>query len=59
MLRYHPVVTKDSYQTDAVGDIIEKYFDNSYANLVAHFAKNENISQTELEEILTTIKNNK
>ena len=59
MLRYSPIVSKDSYQTDAVGDIIEKYFDNSYANLVAHFAKNENISRGELEEILLTIKNNK
>lgn len=57
MYQYHSVVTKDMYQRDAVGDLIEKYFDNSYANLVAHFAKNENISQAELEEILTTIKN--
>ncbi|MDG2449861.1 MAG: BlaI/MecI/CopY family transcriptional regulator [Saprospiraceae bacterium] len=59
MLRYSPIVSKDSYQTDAVGDIIEKYFDNSYVNLVTHFAKNENISRGELEDILTTIKNNK
>ena len=57
MLRYKPMVSKANYKKEAVGDIIEKYFDNSYANMVAHFAKNENISSIELEEILNAIKN--
>jgi BlaI family penicillinase repressor len=40
-------------------DIVSQYFDNSYPSMLAFFAKEEKISETELEEILTLIKSNK
>lgn len=55
--RYFPLVSKDSYQNTAVGDVLETYFDNSYSKMIAHFAKQEKISPEELEEILRMIKN--
>ena len=56
MYQFFPVVSKEDYQKKDVGDILGKYFDNSYKKMVAYFAKEENISQTELEDILKTIK---
>jgi len=57
--QYFPKITKDEYQKTAVGDVLGKYFDNSYSKMVAYFAQEENISETELEEILKMIKNKK
>lgn len=57
--QYFPKITKEAYQKTVVGDVIGKYFDNSYPKMVAYFAEQENISETELEEILKMIKENK
>lgn len=57
--QFQPVVSKDSYQTEAVDDIIEKYFDSSYKNLIAHFADKEKINESELKEILKLIQSKK
>ncbi len=59
MLSYSPLVKREDYKTDALGDLVNKYFDNSAQNLVLHFAQNENISEKELEEILKMIKSQK
>ncbi len=59
MLQYEPAVKKEDYKTDAVGDILEKYFDNSYINMIAHFAKNENMSEQEITDIINLIKTKK
>ena len=54
--QYYPLLEKENYQQDAISDVLKKYFDNSYSKMVAHFAKEENISQNELEDILNLIK---
>lgn len=57
--QYFPLITREEYQKTAVGDVLHKYFDNSYSKMVAHFAEEDNISEKELEEILAMIKNKK
>ena len=57
--QYFPKISKATYQKEAVGEVLEKYFDNSYSKMVAYFAEQENISQGELEHILEMIKHNK
>lgn len=57
--QYFPKISKEEYQKEAVGDVLDKYFDNSYSKMVAYFAKEEKISQGELEDILKMIKNQK
>jgi len=57
--RYYPILTRAEYQKDEVKNLLGKYFGNSYSKMVAHFAKEENISSKELEEILKMIKSNK
>ncbi len=54
--RYYPLVKKDVYQQQELGDILHTYFDNSYPKMVAYFAREEKISPEELEDILKTIR---
>jgi predicted transcriptional regulator len=59
LYRYFPVVTKEQYQKHAMKDIVRQYFDNSYPRMLAFFAKEQNLSEKELKEIIEMIKTNK
>ncbi len=54
--RYFPKVSKEDYQSREVKDVLRNYFDNSFQKMVAYFAKEENISPEELEDIINMIK---
>jgi len=56
---YFPVVSREDYQKHAMKDIVSQYFDNSYPRMLAFFAKEQNLSEKQLEEILHMIKNDK
>src|SRR5688500_5145226 len=49
---YYPKISRDEYQKHAMKDIVSKYFDNSYPRMLAFFAKEQNLSEKELNEIL-------
>ena len=59
MHEYFPVISRDDYQKHAMKDIVSKYFNNSYPRLLAFFAKEQNLSDDELSEILHIIKSKK
>lgn len=59
IFRYYPVITKEDYQKHAMKDIVSQYFNNSYPSMLAFFAKEQEISESELNEILEIIKSNK
>jgi hypothetical protein len=40
-------------------DIVSKYFNNSYPSMLAYFAREQRISQEELNEIVEIIKSRK
>ena len=56
---YFPIVKREDYQKHAMKDIVSQYFDNSYPRMLAFFAKEQNLSEAELNEILNIIKSNK
>jgi predicted transcriptional regulator len=56
---YYPVISKEEYQNHAMKDIVSQYFDNSYPSMLAFFAKQQNISEEELNDIVNLIKTNK
>ena len=56
---YFPVITKEQYQSHAMKDIVSQYFNNSYPSMLAFFAKEQNLTERELAEILKIIKSNK
>jgi BlaI family penicillinase repressor len=57
--QYFPLVSREDYQGHAMEDIVSKYFDNSYPRMLAFFAKQQNLSETELNEIIKLIKSGK
>lgn len=56
---YFPRIKKEDYQRFAMKDIVSQYFNNSYSSMLAFFAKDQNLSQEELNEIMDIIKNKK
>lgn len=48
---YVAKVTKNNYANKAATSILSAFFDNSVANMVSHFAKNEELSQKEIDQI--------
>ena len=57
--RYFPVISKEQYQKHDMKDIVKKYFDNSYPRMLAFFAKEQKLTEEELNDIIHMIKNNK
>ena len=49
--RYRALISKDEYSKRYLGSIVERYFNNSYLDLVSSFAKKENFSIEELESL--------
>jgi BlaI family penicillinase repressor len=56
---YFPVVGREEYQKHAMKDVVSQYFDNSYPRMLAFFAKEQNLSEEELKDILNMIKKDK
>jgi BlaI family penicillinase repressor len=56
MHAYFPVISRETYQIFALKDIVSQYFDNSYARMLAFFAKEQNLTDKELNEIVNIIK---
>lgn len=56
---YTPVITEEAYKKSFIGSIVNDYFGNSYKNIVAFFATQENISPNELKEIISMIESKK
>lgn len=54
---YAPIISREDYQKFALKDIVGQYFDNSYTRMLAFFAKEQNLTDKELNEIVNIIKN--
>lgn len=53
---YYPAISKQEYQDHFVlNKVVGNYFNDSYKDLVAYFAKNEKVSLDELREIISMI----
>lgn len=49
--QYFPKISKDEYSAAFMKSFLKNYFGNSYQRLVSFFAKEDNISIAELEEL--------
>lgn len=57
--RYFPVVTREAYRKEFIGETVADYFDHSYKSLVSYFASEDKISADELREIIELIEKKK
>ncbi|GJM32258.1 MAG: transcriptional regulator [Saprospiraceae bacterium] len=57
--QYSPAVAFEDYREDDLEDIKKKYFGNSLKKMFAHFAKKEDFTEEEKEELIRIIKSQK
>lgn len=57
--QYYPTVSKESYTKKFMTIASQRYFNDSFKNMVSFFAKEEKISAEELREILEIIEKKK
>lgn len=55
MFLYNPIVNETDYKKKFMNGVVKDYFENSYKELVAFFAKEKKISADELKEIIHLI----
>lgn len=58
-LRYTPVISLSEYREQDMNNMKRKYFGNSFSKMLTHFAKEENLSDEELDELVQMIKSQK
>ena len=49
--QFYPLITKESYARSQAKSLIKVYFESSLAKLISVFAKDENLSPTDIEHI--------
>ena len=54
--RYYPIVSKEEYKESISKSLLSKYFEGSAQNLISFFAKKEEISVEELDQLLKELK---
>lgn len=57
--QYSAIINFEDYREKHLVDIKKNYFGNSFPTMIAHFAKAENLSNEELEELIKIIKSQK
>ena len=55
---YSPTMDFEEYREEHIEEFKEKFFDNSFSKMMAHFAKNESLSEEEKDELIKIIKSN-
>jgi predicted transcriptional regulator len=57
--QYSPKIALETYRKEDIKDIKKKYFGNSMPKMMAHFAKQEKLSDKEIDELIQLIKSKK
>ena len=55
--QYFPVITKEDYMQFFVKNVVRNFFSDSVPEMVSFFARDKDMSLTELEEIMSLIQN--
>lgn len=56
--RFIPIVTKEEYTSQVLGEVKDNFFDGSKLSFVRFFMKEEKFSEEELKELIDMVKNN-
>lgn len=57
--RYSALISLEEYREKDLATFKKKYFGNSFSKMITHFAKEENLSDEELDELVRIIKSQK
>lgn len=56
---YFPLVSKSAYSKSRINNFLDNYFDGNTKSMFSFFVKKNDLSISDLEEILKELKNNK
>jgi predicted transcriptional regulator len=56
---YRPKIKQDKYKSQYVAETVSTFFQNSYKEMVSFFAKEEKLTEKDLNEIIQMIKDRK
>ncbi|MDR3285813.1 MAG: BlaI/MecI/CopY family transcriptional regulator [Prevotellaceae bacterium] len=54
--RYFPTLSQEGFHKETLGNVVSKYFNNSYFNIVSSLVEEEKISLEELKELIENVK---
>lgn len=57
--QYYPIVTKEEYSSSTIRNLVDGYFEGSFADAVSFMVKQKDISVKELELLLQEMKKTK
>jgi len=57
--QYYAIVSQDEFKKKTLRNVICKYFNNSYLDVVSSFVNEEEISVDELKKLIRAVKNSK
>lgn len=55
--QYSPAVSEREYRGTTIGEMVSRYFNNSYACMVSQFVEEDKIGLDELKELIEQIEN--
>ena len=55
--RYHPIISQEEFSKGVLGNVVTRYFENSYKSVVSALIDEEKISIEELEELIRKVNN--
>jgi len=56
--RYFPLVAREDYSKSSFNQLLQKYFNGSFASMLSFFVKEKDLSIEQMEDILKEIKKN-
>jgi BlaI family transcriptional regulator, penicillinase repressor len=57
--RYHALISREEFSRTTIKEVVNKYFNKSYASVVSMFVQDEEISHEEIQELIQQAKANK
>ena len=54
---YYPLIPKEAYSKLQLSGVLKNYFNNSFASMASFFARENNISMEELDQLLEETRN--
>ena len=55
--RYYPIISQEQFSKGQLGNVVTRYFENSYKSVVSALIEEEKISIDELEELIRKVQN--
>ena len=55
--RYRPIISQEEFSKGVLGNVVNRYFENSYRQVVSALIEEEKISIEELQELIRKIQN--